>query len=56
MDEPSPPSLSATVPGRIGERVRAARRSERLSQDERAALAGASRRPIDLLESGRGAG
>lgn len=39
----------------LGEEVRAARRRARLSQDELAELAGISRRPIYLLESGKGA-
>ena len=39
----------------LGEEVRAARRKARLSQDELAELSGISRRPIYLLESGKGA-
>lgn len=38
----------------IAEQVRHARRKAGLSQDELAALASISRRPIYLLESGRG--
>ncbi len=43
------------TPETLGGQVRAARVRARLSQDELAALASISRRPIYLLESGRGA-
>lgn len=39
----------------IASLVKSARKRERLSQDQLAALASISRRPIYLLESGRGA-
>ena len=39
----------------LAEQIKRARHKAKLSQDELAALAGISRRPIYLLESGRGA-
>lgn len=38
----------------LGERIKSARKRARLSQDDLAALAETSRRPIYLLETGRG--
>jgi transcriptional regulator with XRE-family HTH domain len=43
------------IPAHLVEQIKGARIKARLSQDELAALASISRRPIYLLESGRGA-
>jgi len=42
------------IPGELVEQIKNERRRARLSQEELAALAGISRRPIFLLETGRG--
>lgn len=43
------------IPGALVDRIKRARKRANLSQDDLAALASISRRPIYLLESGRGA-
>lgn len=48
-------SEDVPIPAHLVEQIKGARIKARLSQDELAALASISRRPIYLLESGRGA-
>ncbi|MDR3688705.1 MAG: helix-turn-helix domain-containing protein [Fimbriimonas sp.] len=43
------------IPIELIEQIKRARKQARLSQDDLAALASTSRRPVYLLESGRGA-
>lgn len=45
----------SAIPSDLVERIKSTRRKARLSQQELADLASISRRPIYLLESGRGA-